>query len=197
MIIFSGKTHGFVGVLPTILGNPHISIYSRSGTQPHQNRLSSPTFDFLFSFLKWTCRLKIEAEILSFPWTSINLNCNYAARCCGFFANKNTGVLSGQIITTKTPVCHPKWWWKVRESTQNPRNIQVWELIIILICPVLLFLAGFWFVVWLIVKRTWNMTRELRKDLADRRFMSHKLQWAWWELSILLVWWFHIYIYTV
>ena len=29
---------------------------------------------------------------------------------------------SGQIIATKPPVGHPKWWWKVRESPQNPLN---------------------------------------------------------------------------
>ena len=29
---------------------------------------------------------------------------------------------SGQIIATKPPVGHPKWWWKVQESPQNTLN---------------------------------------------------------------------------
>ena len=43
----------------------------------------------------------------------------------GTLDETNPHINIGQIITTKPAVGHLKWWWKVRESPQNSRNIQV------------------------------------------------------------------------
>ena len=89
----------------------YISIYSRSGTQPHP-------FDFLILQMNLPVKKGGDSVLsVDIHQSQLQLRCQVP-----WF------VSSGQIITTKTPVGHLKWWWKVRESTQNPRNIQVWEL---------------------------------------------------------------------